>query len=125
MKKVPPTIKSNSRTSHHVCFDCHLAFHKPLAQNSEGHMVIGNKRYPCPQCGQLMTPMGKNFRAPQKLDEEAWKVAKVLAESGFIHNATQGYLYPTKLRDVPKFLKEHRQQSEGAKLLEKFANQEK
>ncbi|WP_161880905.1 hypothetical protein [Deinococcus alpinitundrae] len=115
-----------TRSSHHVCFDCRKQFQKPakaLGQRTRNRkfrsagVVLGDPTFPCPQCHQLMTPVGKNFRAPKQTDVEAWKLAEQLVRAGFAHNHTTGTKYPQRLKDVPGFLADHQRRSEGEQLL--------
>ena len=119
-------MKRATRSSHYVCFECRKAFQKPVDVLGQamawGKFVplaidVGVKTYPCPQCGQAMTHMGKNFRAPAQADAEAWEVVRRLADAGFKHGYTQGLIHPQRLKDVPAFLEQHRQLSEGQRLL--------
>lgn len=118
------------RSSHHVCFSCRKQFRKPVTVRGQrlasgksearyGHFDV-SVLYPCPQCGQTMTHMGKNFRAPALDDLEGWEIARQLATAGFRHKYRTGQEYPTRLRDVDAFLKRHVPRSDGEKLLEKW-----
>ncbi|WP_412027285.1 hypothetical protein [Deinococcus yunweiensis] len=122
----------SARTSHHVCFACQTHYHRHVDMLGELSVhgtfrnrgpVIGSTKYLCPNCGQSMTPVGKNFRAPSKDDREAWEVARLLVDAGFIHDYTRGGMtYPTRVKDVPAFLEQHRQKSEGEQLLDQWGN---
>ncbi|WP_424950946.1 hypothetical protein [Deinococcus sp.] len=67
-----------------------------------------------------MTHMGKNFRPPAQDDIESWAIARQLAAEGFQHSYKTGLQYPTKLKDVPGFLEQRRQLSEGERLLKQW-----
>ena len=119
-----------ARLSHHVCFKCRKQFKKPLdglvSLNLAGkasrtiHYDAGIRVYPCPQCDQPMTHVGKNFRSPAQEDAEGWEVARQLVGAGFRFAGTWG-AYPTKLKDVSTFLEKHRQLSEGERLLKEWS----
>ncbi|WP_309573138.1 hypothetical protein, partial [Deinococcus sp.] len=114
-KAVPQRIvfkNKSGRTSHHVCFDCRKQFKKPVEVSairlSSGRVIskrfdITETVYPCPECGQPMLHVGKNFRSPVKEDVEGWEVARRLTGAGFMY-AHVWVAYPTKLRDVPGFI---------------------
>ena len=120
----------SARSSHYVCFTCRKQFRKPsaalyTADAGGRERLLGRGvdeaafSYPCPQCGQVMRLIGKNFRAPRQDDREAWAIAKQLLYAGFDHGHSTGLAYPTRLKDVDPFLKRWRL-SEGEKLLEKW-----
>lgn len=117
MPRAPKAKKPRLRTSHHACFACRKAFHKPADLSETGWVVLGKTLYPCPDCGQPMTPMGKNFKAPKREDLEAWQVLEILANKGFLHDHNTATQYPTKLRDLEAFLEAHAPKSEGEKML--------
>jgi hypothetical protein len=73
----------------------------------------------------MMTPMGKNFRAPKHADLEAWQVTEQLARHGFVHDHYTGIKHPTKLKDVPTFLGQHPTKSKGERLLETLTERNK
>ncbi|WP_146009499.1 hypothetical protein [Deinococcus planocerae] len=129
-QRVPVLVKWRGRPSRHVCFECRKQFRKPLtfqaARSPSGNLFnvhglgMGAATYPCPQCGQPMTVMGKNFRAPAQADAEGWEVARRLAAAGFRHGHTTGRKYPTRLKDVNAFLEENMQRTDGEELLRKW-----
>jgi hypothetical protein len=72
-----------------------------------------------------MADMGLDFRAPPKSDVEAWEVLRALYRHGFTFHScgcSVGFTPPSRLREVPEWLERHRQRSEAARLLEKFAD---
>ncbi|WP_425146647.1 hypothetical protein [Deinococcus sp.] len=129
--KLVRTEYHTARSSHHVCFECRKQFKKPV----DGLVTLtlagkisrtlnydaGIRVYPCPQCGQPMTHVGKNFRPPAQDDLEAWHIARRLVAAGFKHDHSSGLTYPTSLKDLPAFLEQHRQLSEGERLLKQWS----
>ncbi|WP_158963575.1 hypothetical protein [Myroides fluvii] len=68
---------------HYACFDCQKTFKRRLWKDiRKGDLV--NSAAKCPQCGNLMADMGKDFEAPKKGDDKAWKHIKDLYQVGFI-----------------------------------------
>ncbi|WP_158679811.1 hypothetical protein [Deinococcus sp. NW-56] len=129
-QRVSALVKWQGRSSHHVCFECRKQFQKPVMVGGQRLMsgktvaVYGSfdvpGAYPCPQCGQIMTPMGKNFRAPAQTDTEGWEIARRLAAAGFRHGHTTGNQYPTRLKDVTAFLEENVPRTAGEEVLRKW-----
>ena len=107
------------RSSHHVCFTCRKAFKKPADVIEGGFIALGLRRYPCPQCGREMTPVGKNFRAPQQRDLSAWRAAQILVRAGVTFDSSGGEVMPTNPKDAMRLardLETHRR-TPGAALL--------
>ena len=56
---------------HWVCFRCRKMFKKPAEAD-----LPAEKRpdaYPCPECGEAMHNMGKEFEPPRQSDRKKWK----------------------------------------------------
>ena len=105
------------RSGHHVCFVCRKALKKPadVAQNG---VVLGVRRYPCPQCGLEMTPLGKNFRAPKQRDLKAWQAAEILVRAGVTFNHSGAGSMPTNPKDAMRLARNLEIKSRGATLIE-------
>lgn len=61
---------------HFVCFSCRKMFKKPSPSDlPAGRLPEAYARYlpPCPDCGQPMHNMGKEFAPPGRRDARAWK----------------------------------------------------
>ena len=74
----------------------------------------------CPQCGDQMSAMGLDFKAPRMSDVEAWEIISVLYEHGFAFNGcgcSVRYSPPQKVSELEDFFAQHRRLSEGQKLL--------
>ncbi len=73
-----------------------------------------------------MTDMGFDFKAPPKANVEAWKILEALAQNGFTFNGCGcdvGFKPPKTLKEVPRWLEQHRTKSKGERLLEKIDRQ--
>lgn len=120
MPFVSPRIKP-IRSSHHVCFTCRKAFKKP-ADLIKGGIALGVHRYPCPQCGREMTPVGKNFRAPKQRDLGAWRAAQILVRAGVTFDSSGAGVMPTNSKDAMRVARdlEIRRQPHSAALLKSW-----
>ncbi|MBS0657879.1 MAG: hypothetical protein JSR82_06480 [Verrucomicrobia bacterium] len=79
----------------------------------------------CPQCRAPMAAMGLDFRAPKRADLEAWEIIRQLHAFGFAFvgcGCSVGYLPPTRLREVPDFLRHHQRPTEAEQLLARLAS---
>ncbi len=95
-----------------ACFHCRKTFKKPQTAPEL-------ETYPCPDCKQPMTMMGKAFRPPKKENLEQWKKAEILVKNGFLFHKNGG-ARPKRLADLPEFLARMKIRSPGEKLLEQF-----
>jgi hypothetical protein len=117
---------------HFACFDCRKAFkYWQWGEVDEATFGRGQRlrRVPreiiCPDCAKSMADMGLDFKAPPKSDAETWEVMRALYEHGFTFHScgcSVGFTPPRSLREVPAWLEQHRQRSEGERLLEQFAD---
>jgi hypothetical protein len=116
---------------HFACFDCRKAFKQwqwEATDEDEFNRRQKLKHVPrevmCPDCGESMTDMGLDFKAPRQNDVEAWEVLRVLSEHGFRFfgcGCSVGFTPPETLREVPAWLQEHQKRSESEQLLEQFS----
>jgi len=70
---------------HYACFSCRKAFkRKLLCDIKNGYSQARSKKASkCPECGQLMANMGKDFEAPKKKDIKSWTHIQKLYKIGF------------------------------------------
>jgi hypothetical protein len=64
---------------HFVCLECRKMFKKPAyfcLPEKERPATFEEYRPPCPQCGQPMHNMGKEFKAPRQKDTKAWAAVR-------------------------------------------------
>ena len=57
---------------HYACFNCRKTFKRRLLSDLESKDDFQLKEAKCPDCGQLMANMGKDFEAPKKSAIKAW-----------------------------------------------------
>ncbi len=69
---------------HFACFACRKAF----KQRGSGRALLSNLRpFPCPQCKELMAPLGRDFKAPPRRDRSQWLKVELLHAFGVIFEA--------------------------------------
>lgn len=82
----------------HACFRCRKSWKVPEDSGKK-----------CPQCGDEILYMGRNFKAPKVSDSEQWKKVELLWNNGFRFLSSRRYPdaepLPERLKDVPEFLK--------------------
>jgi DNA-directed RNA polymerase subunit RPC12/RpoP len=66
---------------HYACFSCRKTFKRRLWVDFKKGDEAG-KEAKCPECGQLMANMGKDFESPKKDDIKAWAHIKNLYSVG-------------------------------------------
>jgi len=100
-----------------VCLDCKLSLNRNFDNGSD-------VSYPCPECSKPMILLPHRFRPPKKMDENGWKLVRLLIENGFYfqhiyrdHSSayhkrnTEDYVpYPTNLRDAKEFIEKYKEQ---------------
>lgn len=94
---------------HFACFSCRKAFKQPGSEET----VVGSEAnqprpFLCPDCGQLMNIMGRDFEAPPRRDRVGWIVAELLQSFGVIFEpgiCGPGFR-PRRLREAIEFLVE-------------------
>lgn len=66
---------------HYACFDCQKTFKRRLwidiKKGSKADTIAI-----CPQCGEKMASMGRDFESPKQKDDKAWQHLKNLYEVG-------------------------------------------
>jgi hypothetical protein len=75
----------------------------------------------CPHCSSEMAPMGLDFKAPSRDDNESWAIIQTLYEHGFAFKGcgcSVGYAPPSRLSGVAEFLRNHIKESDGQQLLQ-------
>jgi hypothetical protein len=120
---------------HYACFDCRKTFKQPFrlepnfkitsrgkVQQTGGIIVpVGSEQ--CPECKKPMQQMGRDFKAPKQNNIKQWEKVRQLANAGFRYfscGCDGPGTRPRHLREVPEFLHQNRQMSEGQRLLELF-----
>lgn len=99
---------------HFACFECRKAFKRRLLWDVNRDKVINKEEElpaKCPECGQLMANMGKDFEAPKKQDIKSWKHIQLLYEVGITFHSCgctgPGYIPRDKVT-LLQLLKERR-----------------
>lgn len=62
-----------------ACFNCRKAF-KGHAVGQLGH--VHGDELKCPECGQIMTDMGQDFKPPRRDAKNQWKKLVLLVNKG-------------------------------------------
>lgn len=116
---------------HFACFDCRKAFKYWQSTEVDRKTFEGRQKrrhiprqIVCPECSQPMVDMGLDFKAPPSSDTHAWRILAALYEHGFTFHScgcSVGFTPPRTLREVPKWIEQHRRASEAERLLKKFA----
>lgn len=64
----------HSYKPHYACFECRKTFKRRLIYDIDRDKQANDSAIAkCPQCGNLMANMGKDFEAPKQRDVKAWK----------------------------------------------------
>lgn len=99
---------------HYACFDCRKTFKRRLLWDVNRDKVINNEEErpsKCPECGQLMANMGKDFESPKKQDLITWSHIKSLYQVGITFHSCgcvgPGYIPRDKMA-LTKLLQERR-----------------
>lgn len=86
---------------HFACFGCRKTFRKPESL-----------QYKCPDCGEVMVNMGKDFAAPRKRNHKQWAKVQLLAQNGILFRSCgcsgPGYR-PKTMREAHEFLSQKTQ----------------
>ena len=72
---------------HYACFNCRKTFKRRLLSDLESKDDFQLREAKCPDCGQLMANMGKDFEAPKKSAIKAWEHFKLLYSVGITHHS--------------------------------------
>ncbi len=83
----------------HACFDCRVSFKRALRQD-------GTSAH-CPNCGNLLNPMGRGFKVPPRKNVEGWSVVARLYQAGFrfpTNWVRANPPLPTRAREVDAFV---------------------
>ncbi len=70
---------------HFACFECRKTFKRRRLWDIDREKVLKQEEElpaKCPECGQLMADMGKDFEAPKKKDLKTWNHIQSLYEVG-------------------------------------------
>ena len=95
-----------------ACFECRKSFKRELKREP----------YACPQCGNPMFEMGRQFKAPAQTDVKQWRKVEALVRGGITFHSQRLYSLrnmPKVLREVAPFVRRVRtsKMSDGARLL--------
>jgi hypothetical protein len=91
---------------HFACFACRKSFKRPGSEESSLPDALPLRSFPCPECGERMVVMGRDFEAPPQRDGRGWFVAELLHSFGIIFEpgiCGPGHR-PRRLRDAVEFL---------------------
>lgn len=124
MKPTPPhrtTIRridlAGAYKDHFVCFACRKQYR---ARGSEGaiarvwsvrrerfeHRAQTRERVACPQCGEALQALGRDFKAPRRRDRRQWLKVELLWRFGYVY--AMGWSgpgeRPQRLSEAPAFL---------------------
>jgi hypothetical protein len=97
---------------HYACFSCRKMFRRPMRH--ELARPIGREEtrvVPCPQCGQAMTNLGKDFKAPRQGDVRQWQKVQELYANGYSFDScgcSGPEPRPATLQEVKPFLAEQK-----------------
>ncbi len=86
----------------HGCFDCRKSF--KIEVDNFNRKEFDHK---CPQCGEVLTYLGRTFRAPKQADKKQWLKVQKLVEAGFVFAGCGDSLqesYPKTLNEVEEFI---------------------
>lgn len=90
----------------YACFNCRKVF-KQTSGYELSETDNQNRKYKCPQCGEIMKDMGHDFKAPKQSNIKQWAKVEILFNNGFTYHSCgcggPGYR-PTKLSEVADFI---------------------
>ena len=95
---------------HYACFSCRKMFRQPMRHEMAHPIGREEKRIvACPQCGQTMSNLGKDFKAPRQSDVKQWQKVQDLYANGYSFGSC-GCVgpgpRPATLKEVKPFLAE-------------------
>ena len=114
-----------------ACFDCRKVFKQTTRwglPESERPLPGERRLIVCPQCGQPMADMGKDFHAPRSRNVKQWEKVRALYSAGFSFDSCGCCgpgARPKTLREVTDFVKSRRPLSDGEELLRKIATRKR
>jgi hypothetical protein len=116
---------------HFACFDCRKAFKYWQWEETDEATFRTKQRLEhvprsivCPACSKPMADMGLDFKAPRRSDKQQWEIMRALYEHGFTFagcGCSVGFKPPRSLRQVPKWIEQHKRHTAGEVLEVKFA----
>ncbi len=66
---------------HYACFSCQKTFKRRLLKDVDRNAETSTEAR-CPECGELMANMGKDFKSPPKNDDKKWQHIRSLYTVG-------------------------------------------
>lgn len=100
---------TNRYKPHYACFNCRKTFKRKLLWDIQRSDEFELKAAKCPECGQLMACMGKDFESPKKENVKAWEHMHRLYSVGIMFHSCgcsgPGYIPDTKETLVAYFEK--------------------
>lgn len=114
---------------HFACFHCCKMFRQPnVADVINIREPAIQRQCPCPQCGNLMADLGKDFKAPPKQQIKQWQKIKLLYEQQITFHSCgcdgPGYR-PATLQQTPAFITSQQSLSAGEQLLRRIQSSRK
>jgi DNA-directed RNA polymerase subunit RPC12/RpoP len=77
-------FRYHSYNLHYACFDCRKMFNQaPWVRRIDRSKARSEITVPCPQCGQPMRNMGKEFKPPRRNNVQQWRKIKLLYHRGY------------------------------------------
>jgi hypothetical protein len=88
---------------HFACFACRRSFKRNVDINAPVYVK------PCPSCAGCALHVGRHFKAPKATDQDQWKKAEYLVQSGFffqhVHDSENCQVpYPETLEEAREFV---------------------
>jgi hypothetical protein len=97
---------------HYACFKCRKSFKRRLLSDITGSDDFEQKEARCPECGELMANMGKDFKASKKDCIKDWEHIKRLYSVGIAYHSCgcsgPGYI-PNTTESLIAYFQEKRQ----------------
>lgn len=114
---------------HYACFSCRKMFRRPSRHGLLYPPPVGQVPVaPCPDCGQPMRDMGRDFKAPKRSDVEQWKKVVLLYTHGYTFHSCGcdgPGPRPKRLKDVAPFLAKQRHREETRERQQRLASAER
>jgi hypothetical protein len=73
-------VPSANNRVHFACFTCRKTFKQAGSSNWDSN--VPERPFPCPECKQPMSRMGRYFKAPRQRALRSWQEVKRLYDQG-------------------------------------------